>query len=137
MALSPQKFREIVFQLIYSEDFASDTEVIEMLMGQLAVTKKTLREASVVRDRVFENREAIDEVIGSHSTSYALDRIPRIERNIIRLGIYELLIAKDLPPKVVLAEAIRLSRKFATPEAATFVNAVLDSILKKIENRPE
>ena len=105
-----------------------------MLMAQLAVTKKTLREAVVVRDKVTQNREAIDEVISSYSASYALERIPRVERNVIRLGIYELLICKEVPPKVVIAEAIRLSRKFATPEAATFVNALLDSILKKMQN---
>lgn len=131
MALSPQKFREIVFQLIYSDDFGGDTGVVEMLMAQLAVTKRIVREASILKDKILEKRQEIDAVISEHSESYDFERIPRIERNVIRLGIYELLFSEDVPPKVAISEAVRLSRKFATPEAATFVNAVLDSVYKE------
>lgn len=71
-------------------------------------------------------------MITEHSTSYEFERIPRIERNVLRLGVYEIMYDSDIPPKVAIAEAIRLTRKFATPESATFVNAILDSILKSI-----
>jgi transcription antitermination protein NusB len=131
MPLAPQKFREIVFQLLYSDDFGADEGVVEMLMAQLSVTKKIVREACVLKDKILEKKKEIDAVIGAHSESYDFERIPRVERNVIRLGVYELLFSKDVPPKVSIAEAIRLSRKFATPEAATFVNAILDSIYKK------
>ena len=131
MPLSPQKFREIVFQLIYSDDFGADAGVIEMLMAQLAVTKRIMREACALKDKIIEKKAEIDAMISAHSESYDFERIPRVERNVIRLGAYELLFSKDVPPKVVIAEAIRLCRKFATPEAATFVNAILDSIFKK------
>ena len=131
MTLSPQKFREIVFQLLYSDDFGSDAEVSEMLMAQLAVTKRILREAAAYKDVFLGKKAEIDEMIGKHSDSYDFERIPRIERNVIRLGIYELLFCPDIPPKVAIAEAIRMTRKFATPEAATFVNAILDSVYKQ------
>lgn len=130
MPFSPQKFREIVFQLIYSDDFGSDVEIVEMLMAQLSVTKRVVREASALKDKILEKKKEIDELIRSHSESYDFERIPRIERNVIRLGVYELLFSKEVPPKVAIAESIRLSRKFATPEAATFVNAILDSVYK-------
>jgi N utilization substance protein B len=130
MPLSPQKFREIVFQLIYSEDFGGDADLVEMLMAQLAVTKRSIREASVLKDKILEKKQEIDAVIRIHSQSYDFERIPRIERNVIRLGVYELIFSREVPPKVAIAEAIRLSRKFATPEAATFVNAILDSVFK-------
>src|SRR5690606_29501809 len=58
------------------------------------------------------------------------ERIPRVERNILRLAVFELLHDPSVPPTVAIAEAIRLTRKFATPEAATFINAVLDAIFK-------
>jgi len=128
MALAPQKFREILFQLIYNDDFGGDIEIVEMLMAQLAVTKRVVREAVVVKDKFLEKRGEIDALIARHSKSYDFERIPRVERNVIRLGVYELLFAPDVPPKVVIAEAIRLTRKFATPEAATFVNALLDAV---------
>jgi N utilization substance protein B len=132
MALSPQKFREIVFQLLYSEDFGSDAEIVEMLMAQLSVTKRIVRDAYAVKDKIVEKKKWLDEVIRVHSEQYDFERIPRIERNAIRLGVYELLYSTDLPPKIAIAEAIRLTRKFATAEAATFVNAILDSVYKQI-----
>ncbi len=132
MPLSPQKFREIVFQLIYSDDFGGDADIVEMLMAQLAVTKRVVREACALKDKIIAKKNEIDAVIRIHCVSYEFERIPRIERNVIRLGVYELIYAKDVPPKVSIAEAIRLSRKFATPEAATFVNAILDSVFKQI-----
>jgi transcription antitermination protein NusB len=128
MPISPQKFREIVFQLLYSDDFGGCAEVAEMLMTQLAVTKKVVREAGEVREKILEKKPKIDELIRKHSESYDFERILRVERNVIRLGVYEILFSPDIPPKVAIAEAIRLTRKFATPEAAAFVNAVLDSI---------
>nr|NGX48373.1 hypothetical protein [Chlamydiota bacterium] len=60
---------------------------------------------------------------------YELERISRIERSILRLGLYELLYT-DLPDKVAITEAIRLTRKFATAEGGAFVNALLDAIYK-------
>jgi N utilization substance protein B len=132
MPLSPQKFREIVFQLIYSDDFGGDSNITEMLMAQLAVTRKTVREACVLKDKILDKKGELDAVIRIHSASYDFERIPRVERNVIRLGIYELIFSKEVPPKVAIAEAIRLCRKFATAEAATFVNAILDSVYKQI-----
>ncbi|MGC1879413.1 MAG: transcription antitermination factor NusB [Rhabdochlamydiaceae bacterium] len=131
MPISPQKFREIVFQLLYSDDFGGCAEVVEMIMSQLAVTKKTVREACEIKEKILEKKTQIDELICKHSESYDFERIPRVERNVIRLGAYEILFSSDTPPKVAIAEAIRLTRKFATPEAAAFVNAILDSLYKE------
>lgn len=131
MALAPQKFREILFQLIYSDDFGGDAEIVEMLMAQLAVTKRVVREAVVIKQKFLEKKQEIDAILTKHSESYDFERIPRVERNVMRLGVYELFFATDVPPKVAIAEAIRLTRKFATPEAATFVNALLDTVYKQ------
>lgn len=131
MALSQQKFREIVFQLVYSHDFAQNEmeDMLPLLMKQLAVTKKSIcmaeEKASDLRSKLSE----IDQKITTASVSYGFERIPRIEKNILRLGVYELCFT-DLPPKVAISEAIRLSRKYATRDGATFVNAVLDAIYK-------
>lgn len=131
--LSPQKFREIIFQLLYSDDFGGGEGIIEMIMAQLCVTKRIVREAAIYKNKICEKKAELDEIIKTHAESYEFERIPRIERNVLRLGVFELLFAPDVPPKVAIAEAIRLSRKFATVEAATFVNAVLDAIYKNIE----
>ena len=84
--------------------------------------------------RVLEIQKHIlelDGLIQESAEGYALDRIGRIERNILRLAFYELLYDTSIPPKVVLSEAIRLARKYSTPESAKFVNGVLDTFYKQ------
>jgi N utilization substance protein B len=97
-------------------------------MHELEVTKSTVRTAQEMLHKVLEKKEVIDSLIKEQSKEYDFERIPRIERTVLRLGIYELLYSTTVPSKVAISEAIRLSRKFATPESATFVNAVLDAI---------
>ena len=83
--------------------------------------------------RFLEKKEEIDALITKHSQGYGLERIPRVERNIVRLGIYELLFVPEVPQKVAIAESMRLARKFSTKEAATFVNAIMDSVYQSLE----
>ena len=133
MPLPPQKFREIVFQILYSSDFPAfdGEETALMLMGELKVTKRTV---GLARDRVAEigaKLSEIDEKISSASTEYSFERISRVEKSILRLGLYEILYDDAIPPLVAIAEAIRMTRKFGTPESAHFVNAILDQIYKE------
>jgi len=113
MALSPQKFREIVFQLLYSLGF-----------------EKSAYEKA---DAIWLIHEDLDKLISEKAESYELERIPMIERTVLRLGIYELL-HSEVPPKVVISEAVRITRKYATAEGATFTNALLDRIYKETEH---
>ena len=62
---------------------------------------------------------------------YDIDRIHSVERNVLRLGIYELFFDPEIPPKVAIAEAIRMSKKFGTPESVSYVNAIMDNIYKR------
>jgi N utilization substance protein B len=129
MALPPQKFREIVLQLLYSHDFAENSpESIPFMMEALKVARHYVIDANLKVQAILERLPELDERIRKSSTEYTLDRISKVELTILRLGIYELLYEKDIPPKVALAEAIRLCRKFGTPESAHFVNAILDEI---------
>lgn len=136
-SLPPQKFREIVFQLIYSHDFGGDEEVVDIVMAELRVSKNAVRRANAVKEKFLEKKAEVDLLIAENSQSYDLDRIPRVEKNVIRLGVYELLCEAGVPPKVVIAEAMRLARKFSTDEAAGFVNALLDGIYKKLSAKPQ
>ena len=132
MALPIQKLREIVFHLLYSHDFATlNEDAIPLLMQYHQVTKKSLYQAQNTVDQLIIHQEEIDQLIREHSTGYEFERIPRVERNLLRLGIFELKYVKDIPPKVAIHEAIRLAKKFATAESIQFVNAVLDSVYKK------
>lgn len=133
MTLSQQKFREIVFQLLYSQDVASPDEnlMIDLMMAELAVSKRNVRLAQEKVNKIKEHLAEIDSTIASVSTSYDFNRIQVVIKNILRLGVFELLFDDQIPPKVAIAEAIRLSRKFSTPESAFFVNALLDHLYQK------
>lgn len=130
MALSQQKFREIVFQLLYSQDIASPDEalMIDLMMNELTVSKRNVRLAQEKVNKIKEKLPEIDAIIRSISTSYDFNRIQIVTKNILRLGIFELLFDDNIPPKAAIAEAIRLSRKFSTPESASFANALLDHL---------
>lgn len=132
MALPQQKFREIVFQILYSRDFDPQEieEMIPFMMHQLKVTKRIMIEAHVRMDQILAKQTEIDSIIRGASHEYSFDRISRVEKTILRLGLFELLFDSSIPPKVAIAEAIRLCRKFGTPESAQFINAILDGVYK-------
>jgi len=134
MVLPQRKFRELVFQMIFSHDLNADecNRGLSVLFDQLTVTKKNLKSAHERMQMIFQKQDEIDKHISKYSKDYDFQRISRVERNILRLGVYELLF-DELPPKVVLSEAVRLSRKFGTPEGGAFVNAVLDAIHQRRE----
>jgi transcription antitermination protein NusB len=132
MALSHQKFREIVFQLLFSQALghAEESHLIDLIMHELAVSKRNVRLAQEKVRMIQQKMNEIDHLIGSLSISYDFDRIQVVTKNILRLSLYELLFDEQIPPKVAISEGIRLSRKFSTPESAAFVNALLDQYLK-------
>lgn len=133
MAIAPQKFREITFQILYSYDIGPDEgdEIVDLLVKELAVSKKTVLRAQELARAIRQVCGDIDARIARVSKSYEFDRIQSVERNILRLGVYELLVEASQPPKVVISEALRLCRKFTSPEAASFVNAILDVLYQE------
>ena len=135
MSLPQQKFREIVFQLLYSADLAQGSRdaTTAMVMKEVLVTKKTVKEAWERVDQILKELPSIDAAISDASQSYRFERIQSIERNVLRIGVYEILYDAAIPPKVAISEAVRLAKKFGTPEATAFVNAILDLIYKTHE----
>ena len=133
MAVPQQKIREVVFQLLYGHDWHSpEKEAFHSFLSKEAkVSKKVILEAQDRVDLIRTHAKELDQLIGESTESYEFGRIPSAERNILRLGVYELLYDDQIPPKVAISEAIRLGRKFSTPESATFINAVLDELYKK------
>lgn len=133
MALNPHKLREIVFHLLYSSDFAPSEreDSFPFFMKHHEVSKKSLFEAEAKTQEIQAQLAKIDQLISETTTEYEFDRIPRVERNLLRLGVYEIYFSKTVPPKVAISEALRLARKFSSSESAHFVNAILDALYKK------
>lgn len=79
---------------------------------------------------VETNITLIDEKISKYATNWQLKRMAIIDRNILRMGVYELLYADDIPPKVSINEAVELAKKYGDVESSKFVNGILDKIHK-------
>jgi N utilization substance protein B len=82
---------------------------------------------------VAENASRIDELLSSYAQGWSLERMPAVDRNVLRVGVYEILYVDDVPDAVAVSEALNLVRELSTDESPTFVNGVLGSILK---NKP-
>lgn len=81
---------------------------------------------------VAEQTKAIDEKITAASTNWRLERMSRVDRNLLRLGTWELMFRPDVPRAVVLDEAVELAKSFGTEESSGFVNGVLDRIANDV-----
>jgi len=83
----------------------------------------------------WENLVQCDELIASSTIKWQFTRLSPVDKSILRLSVYQLKFCTDIPPKVVINEAIELAKKYSTDKSPGFVNGVLDAVLKKIEHR--
>ena len=82
---------------------------------------------------ISAKREEVDAAIQSVSENWRVQRMALVDRNILRLAAFELLHGESIAPAIVINEAIEIAKKFSGPEAATFVNGILDALRKKIQ----
>ena len=128
--------RTVTMQTLYEWDFNGQVDSIEDLakhnIEQLA---PGLEDSSFIYDLlrgIVANKEDIDKTIVETAPEWPLDQITVIDRNILRLGIYELLFAKEVPPKVAINEAVELGKTFGGESSGKFVNGVLGTLFKKL-----
>lgn len=91
--------------------------------------------ADTVLRGVAENLEAIDKRVTAASQNWRLERMARVDRNLLRLGTWELMFRADVPRAVILDEAVELAKAFGTEESSAFVNGVLDRIANDLGRR--
>jgi len=132
--VQPEKLREIVYLLLFGmtqHKENQEKELMEMVMQELKVSRSSVREGLSCCQAILSSLEKIDRMISDMLLSFSFERIQNAERAILRLSFWEMFIHKSLPPKVVLSEAKRLSKKFADEEAPRFVLALLMNACKK------
>ncbi len=145
--------RSIVMQSIYEWDFESS------MIDEIDKKKRFLKErlekisesnskeygsedeegdfTSEIVDGIFKNLKKIDQTIKRLAPDWPLEQVTIIDRNILRIGIYELLFSKrnDVPPKVAINESIELAKTFGGRSSGKFVNGVLGTLFKEIEDK--
>jgi len=124
-------------QTLYEWDFnnCDDSKIEEILERDMQEFGPGLEDDKFVRDLikgVLENLEKIDAVITKTAPEWPLEQINLVDRNVLRLGIYELLYSdrKEVPPKVAINEAIELAKSFGGETSGKFVNGVLGTIYR-------
>ena len=100
--------------------------------AEFARTRRRVEEAfqyaqDLVRGTI-ENQEKIDDLIRAQADNWRLERMPAVDRNILRLAIYEMLHREDIPPVVSINEAVDIAKKFSTEDSGKFVNGILDKV---------
>jgi len=85
-------------------------------------------------DGVLKTQSQIDTIIDHFSNNWKMDRMSYVDRNVMRIAVFEMLFCPDIPPKVSINEAIEVGKKFGTEESGAFINGILDSVRLAIEN---
>jgi transcription antitermination protein NusB len=106
--------------------------VLEQLTETLRVSPRNRLYAAVLVQLVGRNLPRIDGVIQRHLTNWNLHRLSVVDRNILRLGVAELMFVDDVPPRVSIREMLRLAEHYGTDESPRFINGVLDAVMRHL-----
>ncbi len=126
--------RESALKILYAIDITKDEAdkcINNFWLSQDKIEPDIRNYAENVVLGVRKNIAFIDELITKYATNWELDRMAVIDRNVLRLGTYELMFADDIPPKVAINEAIDIAKKYGDKDSGKFVNGVLDKIGKE------
>lgn len=141
-----RKAREATLQLLYEAEFSGHdfprilgvfAQDPARLLGDAAESAQTLDEIKHFTVQIVEgtwkNLHEIDRLIEGHSTHWKISRMALVDRNILRMAVFELIGCPDIPASVTLNEAIEIAKKFGTEESGAFINGVLDHIAKDLK----
>ena len=128
--------REIVLQVLYQFDLNSDrnpAEDAEFIRKRLGNNVDLVNFATSLLKGVLRNRVELDALLTEHAKNWSLSRMAVTDRNVMRIGAYEILYT-DTPGRVAINEAVDLSRRFGSAQSSQFVNGVLDRFLNRDED---
>ena len=125
--------REVALQVLYQVEQnpgVSPDEVRQFIERRLLGDRKLCEFTEELIAGVKEHQAQIDGLISQVAENWRLDRMAAIDRNILRLGAYEMLFRPDVPAKVAINEALELAKRYSTAQSSRFVNGILDRMLQ-------
>jgi transcription antitermination factor NusB len=127
--------RELTMQALYQLNVQGPDlfELLDRFFAEADEDDFVRKLASDWTKGTWENLEQCDEPIIASTIKWQFTRLSPVDKSILRLAVYQLKFCPDIPPKVVINEAIELAKKFSTDKSPAFVNGVLDAILKKLK----
>ena len=121
------KARKRALDLLFAAE-ARGVSASELLAEQVAAGELNNPYTATLVEGVVAEQATIDDILGRYAQGWTLDRMPAVDRNVLRLGAWELLFAADVPEHVALSEAVELVRDLSTDESPSYVNGVLGAI---------
>lgn len=129
----------MAIQVLYQVDMAQSdlTEALRLFCEHFKAPESIRNFAFELARGVHEHREAIDTLIRRFSEHWRLERMPTVDRNILRLAAYELVYRPDIPAKVSINEAVDLGKKYGSEDSGSFINGILDRIRLHLEGEEQ
>lgn len=130
--------RIVALQTLYEQDFRHECgdenfDLKEVLERNIARYRKTIEDPSFINklvNGVASRFAELDAVLQPIAPEWPIDQIARVDRVVLRIGVYELMFDKEIPPKVVINEAVELAKSFGGDNSSKFVNGVLGTVLR-------
>ncbi len=136
--------RSVALQSLYEWDFFDEKrsdfkDIVEKNVTQSKTEVKERDFAIKIVGGVIENRVELDKIISAAAPEWPLEKITIIDRNVLRIGLYELIYGdkEEVPPKVAINEAIELAKQFGGSSSGKFINGVLGTVYKEISNNED
>ncbi len=126
------KARAIALSLLYQIEISKvdSRQALNSYLENYPQKQEIIDFFSLLVEGVIINISSIDSLIKEHVKNWEIERMAVIDRNILRMGCFELLFSEDIPPKVAINEAIELAKRFGDVDSPRFVNGILDKIYK-------
>jgi transcription antitermination factor NusB len=130
-----RKARELTLKALYAYEISgSDAQqVSDDIISASQIKEEAKRFSRILFERILQNVEKIDSLIKDSVKSWDFSRIALVEKNILRIGICELLFFSDIAPAVTINEAVELAKRYGERDSKNFVNGVLDYIAKGLK----
>ncbi len=134
-----RKAREIALQILYQVDVSGvgTAEAINLFRDNFGISDESVEFSTELVTCTMDHLEEIDDLIKSFSEHWSLDRMSKVDRNILRTAVCELLYFEDIPPKVTLNEAIDIGKNYGSDNSGSFINGILDAMYSKLWGKNE
>lgn len=131
--------REAALQALFSMDMAGkiSSESFSLFCDHFKPAKKSLDFFHILTEGVMAHWEEINQVISTFSVNWKINRMSLVDRNILRIAIFEMTYLPDIPYKVSINEAVNMGKKYGASDSGAFVNGILDSIRSQYEKKEQ
>ena len=128
-----RKSRELALQALYQGELAGQAGLLdfEEFCAHFQVNKKAIPYAKKLLGAVQGKKEEIDQLISRYAENWRLERMSVVDRNILRLAVYELRYQDDVPTSVAINEAVEIAKRYSTDDSGPFINGILDAMAKE------